>query len=321
MTDAAAPHPAGRLREEAAAFAAAHAERLLIAAGRGLGRATEKLNDIAEGRETGLMKMAVATGRKTAEGKSPVRAAVEAGAAGLKDNLKERITTGVKDGVKHTATGLKDTAVGLKDRVTPGRKSAAAGEAERAAGDAHARCLTIVEDLDVGVPLREAYDQWTQFQEFSGFTRGVRSVEQVDDVTTEWEAKVLWFTRSWTATITEQVPDERIAWTSEGGKGTTRGVVTFHEVTPTLTRVLLVIEYFPRGLVERTGSLWRAQGRRARLDLKNFRRFVMLRGAATGEWRGEIDRSEVVVSHDEAVADEEPAADRDEADGDDGGRS
>ncbi|HSY00030.1 MAG TPA: cyclase, partial [Streptomyces sp.] len=84
-----------------------------------------------------------------------------------------------------------------------------------------------------------------------------------------------------------------IAWTSEGDKATTRGVVTFHPLGDNLTKVLLVLEYFPKGLFEKVGGLFRAQGRRARLDLKLYRTFVMMRGEATGGWRGEIRDGEV----------------------------
>jgi hypothetical protein len=105
--------------------------------------------------------------------------------------------------------------------------------------------------------------------------------------------------RNWKATVTEQIPDRKIAWTTEGGKGTTKGVVTFHPLADDLTQILLVIEYYPQGMFEKTGNIWRAPGRRARLDLKHFRRFIMMRGEATGSWRGEIRDGEVVRGPDE----------------------
>ncbi len=190
------------------------------------------------------------------------------------------------------ASHLKDT---VKDKVKglfgKGRKG----------GGGKSKSVTIVEDIDVGVPVREAYDQWTQFQEFSTFAKGVVSVEKADDTSSNWKVKVAKSTRSWKANVTEQVPDERITWTTEGAKGTVKGVVTFHRLTDNLTRVLLVLEYFPKGLFEKTGNIWRAQGRRARLDLKLYRKFIMMRGEATDGWRGEIRDGEVVVEHDEAV--------------------
>jgi uncharacterized membrane protein len=179
--------------------------------------------------------------------------------------------------------GLKDKAVSLLGR-----------QGSRSGGRSSPKVTTIIEDIDVGAPVSVVYDQWTQFQEFSSFTKGVESVEQTDDVQTTWRGKVWWSRRTWTATITDQVPDRRIAWTSEGGKGTTAGVVTFHPLADDLTKVLLVLEYHPAGAVEKTANLWRAAGRRARLDLKHFRRFVSMRGEPTGSWRGEIRDAEVV---------------------------
>ncbi|CAM5623450.1 MULTISPECIES: SRPBCC family protein [Streptomyces] len=252
-----------RLKEEAVSFAAAQAQRLLVATGKRLGEATTRLTDVAEGRSDSLI--------------GPV----------IKDTLKGAV---------------KDTAKGAVGKLTGKRKG----------GGGKGKFVTISEDVDVGVPLREAYNQWTQFQEFSTFAKGVQGVESADDTDSNWRAKIFWSTRSWKAHTTEQIPDERIAWTSEGAKGTLKGVVTFHELAESLTRVLLVIEYYPKGLFEKTGNIWRAQGRRARLDLKNFRRFVMMRGEATGEWRGEIRDGEVVVGHDEAVEREEQ--DREERD-------
>ncbi|GAA3304265.1 SRPBCC family protein [Streptomyces cinereospinus] len=176
-----------------------------------------------------------------------------------------------------------------------------------------AKSITVIEDIDVGVPVREAYNQWTQFTEFSRFTKGVVNVEQKDETTSQWEVKIAKSSRAWTGTVMEQVPDERIAWTSEGAKGTTRGVVTFHPAGENLTKVLLVLEYYPKGLFEKTANIWRAQGRRARLDLKLYRKFVMMRGEATGAWRGEIRDGKVVRG-----PDEEPEEKDREAGGDEG---
>lgn len=160
----------------------------------------------------------------------------------------------------------------------------------------------IMEVVDIGVPLRVVYDQWTQLQEFSDFTKGVRSVSAEDEVTSNWNLKVGPSNRSWKATVQEQVPDERIVWTSEGAKGSTRGAVTFHELAPRLTRVVVVCEYYPSGFFEKTGNLWRAQGRRLRLDLKHFARHVTLVDEEEVEgWRGEIRDGEVVRTHEEAV--------------------
>ncbi|WP_020674109.1 SRPBCC family protein [Amycolatopsis nigrescens] len=187
-------------------------------------------------------------------------------------------------------------------------------------GSGGKKVINIVEDIDVGVPVREAYDQWTEYQKFSSFAKGVTSADRADDTTSNWRFKVFWSNRSMKATTTEQVPDERIVWTTDGAKGTIKGAVTFHPMGENLTKILLVIEYYPAGLFEKTGNLWRAQGRRTRLDLKHFRRFVTMAGEASGEgWRGEIRNGEVVRTHEEALdaeedEDEELPAEEDEED-------
>lgn len=222
-------------------------------------------------------------------------------------HLGPRALTGVaaKGGrqlLKHALPGeaLTSTASHAKDALLDKAKDLTGKRHEKAPQAAGTgRGLTIIEDIDVGVPVREAYNQWTQFTEFERFAKGVVSVEQKDEVTTQWEVKIAKAGRRWRGIITEQIPDERIAWTSEGDKATTKGVVTFHPLGDNLTKVLLVLEYFPKGVVERTGGLVRAQGRRARLDLKLFRTFVMMRGKATGGWRGEIHDSEVVSGPEE----------------------
>ncbi|MFI1655213.1 SRPBCC family protein [Streptomyces sp. NPDC020472] len=170
----------------------------------------------------------------------------------------------------------------------------------------------ICESIDIGVPLRTAYDQWTQYEDFSTFAKGVRSVSQGDDTTSDWKVKVGPSTRSWKASVQEQVPDERIMWSSDGPKGTTRGCVSFHELAPALTRVLVIVEYYPSGLFEKTGNIWRAQGRRLRLDLKHFARHVTLSQEEPDGWRGEIRDGEVVRSHEEAVEEEEASQDQDQ---------
>ncbi len=173
------------------------------------------------------------------------------------------------------------------------------------------------------MPVDVAYNQWTQFQEFGSFMKGVESVDQTDEIESNWKVKVFKSRRNFKTSITEQIPDRRIAWTSEGAKGSIKGVVTFHPLADDLTQVLLVLEYYPQGLFEKTGNIWRAQGRRARLDLKHFRRFVMMSGEETGSWRGEIRDGEVVRepdeeeptqegAEDEATSEGEPADDEDE---------
>ncbi len=173
------------------------------------------------------------------------------------------------------------------------------------------KMLNIVENVDVGLPLRTTYDSWTQFADFPSFMKKVESVEQESDEKTNWTAKVFWSRRKWQATILEQVPDSHIVWRSTGPKGHVDGAVSFTALGPNLTRILLVLEYWPKGLFERTGNLWRAQGRRARLEFKHFRRHamtnVLLRQEEVQGWRGEIRDSEVVKTHEEALEEEQQA--------------
>ncbi|MET8665588.1 SRPBCC family protein [Streptomyces tendae] len=274
LADVAQSEAADRLKAEVQDYLAAQATRLLTGVGTKLGETTGKLNDIAEGNSPGFAKLALDGGRKLAEGKGPMRAALEVGAGKVKDNVV---------GAFKNLTGGK------------GRKKGGGGQ----------KPTVIIEYVDVGVPLRTAYDQWTQYQDFSTFAKGVKSANRADDTSSDWQLKVFWSNRSWKATTTEQVPDDRISWTSEGAKGSTKGVVSFHELADSLTRVVLVIEYYPKGLFEKTGNIWRAQGRRARLDLKNYVRHITFKGEADDGWRGEIRDGEVVRSHEDAVAEEE----------------
>ncbi|MFF5856812.1 SRPBCC family protein [Streptomyces sp. NPDC012751] len=264
---------ADRLKAEAQQYLAAQATRMLTGLGRKMGQTTLKLNDIADGKSPGFAKLALEGGRKLAEGKGPLRTALELGAGRAKDNVMKAVR------------GL--------------------GGGKGKKGGAGKKPVVIIESIDIGVPQRTAYDQWTQYQSFSSFAKGVKSASRADDTHSDWQAKIFWSTRSWKAKTTEQIPDYRIQWTSEGAKGTTKGVVSFHRLEDNLTRVLLVIEYYPTGLFEKTGNIWRAQGRRVRLDLKNFARFITIKGEAEDAWRGEIRDGELVRSHEDAVEEEE----------------
>jgi uncharacterized membrane protein len=180
-------------------------------------------------------------------------------------------------------------------------------------GQRKLKLTNIVESIDVGVPVRVAYNQWTQYGDLPKFTKKVENVDQNkaadEENKTNWKAQVFLSHRTWEATVVEQVPDERIIWRSKGQKGHVDGAVTFHELAPSLTRILLVLEYHPQGLFERTGNIWRAQGRRARLELKHFRRHMMTEGVLHADeiegWRGVIRDGEIVESHEDAMEREE----------------
>ncbi|MET4921034.1 SRPBCC family protein [Streptomyces sp. PSRA5] len=272
-----------QVKEQLSAYLGARGQRLLDSAG-------GKLTDLAQGPGSdgdgaaGLLNV----GKRVLGGDNPVKALVGEKAGSVKDKTV--------DSVKNAFGG-------------GGGKSGSA------------KVTNIVEVIDVGKPLRTVYDRWTEIEEFNSFAKGVTDVSQSDEIESDWKLKVAFSNRSWKATVQEQVPDDRIVWTSEGAKGTTHGAITFHELAPTLTRIVAVVEYTPSGFFEKTGNVWRAQGRRLRLDLKHFQRYATLTDDEDVEgWRGEIREGEVVKSHEEGLEDDEPAEDdeepEDEADDD-----
>lgn len=148
----------------------------------------------------------------------------------------------------------------------------------------------IIETVDVNVPVRTAYDQWTQFESFPQFMEGVEKVEQLDDTTLRWAAEIAGQKRTWKAKITEQIPDERVAWTSiEGAKNA--GVVTFHRLDAGKTRVTLQVDVDPEGPVENIGDALGFVQRRAKGDLERFKQFIEGQGTETGAWRGTVKQS------------------------------
>jgi uncharacterized membrane protein len=146
---------------------------------------------------------------------------------------------------------------------------------------------SILKSIDVQVPVRTAYDQWTQFEEFPAFMEGVESVRQIDDANLHWRAEIGGRKLEWTARITEQTPDKRIAWTSTSG-ARNAGVVTFHRLSDDSSRVTLQVDYEPEGVVETVGDLMGALSMRAQGDLERFKEFIEARGEETGAWRGRI---------------------------------
>jgi uncharacterized membrane protein len=141
--------------------------------------------------------------------------------------------------------------------------------------------------VDVAVPVRTAYNQWTQFEEFPRFMEGVEELQQLDDTHLLWVAGIGGQRREWKAEITEQRPDERIAWRSLDG-ATHAGVVTFHRLGDAQTRVMLQMEYEPEGMVEKAGDTAGIVKSRVKGDLERFKEFIESRGHETGGWRGEV---------------------------------
>ena len=149
---------------------------------------------------------------------------------------------------------------------------------------------TIEHSIDVHAPLSTVYNQWTQFEEFPRFMEGVESVTQLDDRRLHWVVTLGGQRREWDAEITEQLPDERVAWTARGGTGNA-GVVTFHRLSDEDTRIMVQLEVYPQGLIEKAGEALGSIDRGVKGDLQRFREFIEGRGQETGAWRGEIRRA------------------------------
>ncbi len=275
--------PIGRLKAEAGNLAGAMAGRAFESVVGRIEGSTGRLKEYAENGGGPGLKAALTGASKLAEGESGSRAMLSAG-----------------------ASAAKQTAGGLFGKGKEG-----------GGGGSGLKVTNIVESMDVGAPLRLVYDQWTEFSGFPSFLKKVEKVEQAEEAKLNWQAQVFLSHRGWESTIQQQLPDRRIVWTSKGQKGHVDGTITFHELGPELTRILVVLEYYPQGFFEQTGNLWRAPGRRVRLELKHFKRHVMRQAIMHPDdvegWRGVIEDGEVVKDHETALQEEREASD-DEAD-------
>lgn len=148
--------------------------------------------------------------------------------------------------------------------------------------------MSVIEkSIELNVPVRTAYNQWTQFEEFPKFMEGVKEVKQIDDKRLHWKASIAGKEEEWDADITEQIPDERIAWTSRGG-AMNGGVVTFHRLSDAKSKMMLQLEYDPKGFVEKAGDAIGLVTQRVEGDLERFKTFIESRGQETNAWRGTI---------------------------------
>ena len=148
---------------------------------------------------------------------------------------------------------------------------------------------SVTEQIDVAVPVRTAYNPWTQFEEFPQFMDGVEEIRQRDDKHLHWKARVGGRLKEWDAEIVEQRPDERVAWRAVDGQDNA-GVVTFHKLGDGECRVTVQIDAEPDGVVEKVGDVAGVLDRRVRGDLQRFKEFIEARGGETGAWRGEVDQ-------------------------------
>jgi uncharacterized membrane protein len=151
---------------------------------------------------------------------------------------------------------------------------------------------TIEKSIEVNVPVRIAYNQWTQFEEFPSFMEGVKEVNQLDDSHLRWKAQIGGKNKQWNAVITEQRPDERIAWKSTDG-AKNAGVVTFHRLSDQKSKVMLQMDYEPEGTVENVGDAVGAVSTRVAGDLERFKTFIESRGQETGAWRGQVKQNKI----------------------------
>ena len=147
----------------------------------------------------------------------------------------------------------------------------------------------IIETIDVDVPVTTSYNQWTQFESFPQFLSEVESITQTDDTHSHWKVKVAGAEREFDAEITEQHPDERVAWNSVGGDTEHAGVVTFHKLTDDTSRVTVQIDWEPEGLLEKAGAALGAGKHAVKKDLENFKEFIEKQGSETGAWRGDVE--------------------------------
>jgi uncharacterized membrane protein len=149
---------------------------------------------------------------------------------------------------------------------------------------------TIEQSIQIEAPVRAVYDQWTQFEEFPQFMEGVDEVAQLDDTHLHWKTSFAGKEHEWDAEVTEQIPDERVAWKSTSGT-TNAGVVTFHRLDDHTTKVMVQMDWEPDGMAETLGGAVGVDDRRVKGDLDRFKDLIESRGAASGGWRGEVKQS------------------------------
>lgn len=148
---------------------------------------------------------------------------------------------------------------------------------------------SVEKSIEVDVPVSTAYDQWTQFEEFPQFMDGVEAVTQVDDTHLHWVAEIAGKRHEWDAEVTEQTPDERVAWKATDGKSNA-GVVTFHKLDDSRTKVMVQLDWEPEGMVEELGAKAGQDDRQVTADLERFKEMIESRGEETGAWRGTVDQ-------------------------------
>ncbi|GAB3260075.1 SRPBCC family protein [Arthrobacter pigmenti] len=273
--------PLGGLKDKASEYGKSLVNHTLGKASDKVEDVTGQLTDYANGESSVKGKAAKEGAKAAAKGESPAKGAIGGALSGVKDKVADVFTGGGGSGSKSQ------------------------------------KLVNIVEWIDVGVPINIAYNQWTQFEDWSDFMKKVESVEHNEEEgTVSFKGQVFWSHREWESTIKEMVPDDRIIWSSTGSKGHLDGGVTFHQVADRLTRICIVVEYYPQGFFEKTAQIWRAVGRRVQVEMKRYVRHVMtttiLDPDSVEGWRGEIRDEEIVRTHEEVVEDEQAEAEEGE---------
>jgi len=223
------------------------------------------------------------------------------GAGKLARGAKDTVGKGLKEGVDKTAdkaggaTGVakkvaKDALPG-KDAI-PGMGGGDGGQKNEAEGAGKGRRMPVQQSADIGAPIKNVYNEWTQFEEWPKFMHRLQSVSQEDETHVSFKTKIWGFTREFKAEIVEQRPDERIKWKVNEGV-THTGVVTFHELADRLTRVEVTLDLEPGGLIEKAARGMRHVKRAVRADLARFKAYVMMNEEVDGAWRGKIEDGEV----------------------------
>ena len=222
---------------------------------------------------------------------SPTKAAKKAA-----EGATDKVSGSVKEAVSDKVGGVGDAPGMVKEvgkKMIPGLGGSSGGKGnEDASGTGKGRRMPIQQEVDVGVPLSVAYNQWTQFEEWPQFMHRIDQASQEDDGTVSFRTKIWGFSRQFVAEIVEQRPDERIQWKVKEGVAHT-GVVSFHELAPSLTRVQVTVDVEPGSLLEKAARGMRHTKRAVRGDLHRFKAFVEMEEDETGAWRGEIHDGEV----------------------------
>jgi hypothetical protein len=230
---------------------------------------------------------------------------------GITSNVGDSVGSGLGDKVGEKLDEAGGPSGIIKDVLPFGGGGGGGGQKGGAPGVGKGRRMPIQQSVDIGVPIETVYNQFTQFEDWPNFMHRVKRLTQNDDCTVGFQTKIWGKNKEFTAKIDTQRPDERIKWEVTQGM-THRGVVTFHELGPNLTRVLLSFDVEPGGMIEKLARGMRYVKRAARADLHRFKAFIEYAEQETGAWRGRIEDGELVEEHDPSYDEEREYADIDD---------